>query len=249
MENNWKETTEWFEEWFDSPYYHILYKNRDDSEAEKFISNLINFLAPEKTSFFLDVACGKGRHSVYLSKLGFNVDGFDLSENSIKIANAFETSLLHFYTNDIRTPLKTNHYHLAFNLFTSFGYFSEEHDNQLAIDSITKSLKKDGILVLDFMNSNKVINNLGKGETKVVDDITFNTKKSYREGYIIKDIHFTTTKKEHFFQEKVKAIFLDDFKSYFEKANLKIETTFGDYELNPFDVNNSDRLILIARKQ
>ncbi|NQX98132.1 MAG: hypothetical protein HRT73_09675, partial [Flavobacteriales bacterium] len=40
------ENSEWFEDWFDSPYYHILYKNRDDKEAKDFISNLINYLKP-----------------------------------------------------------------------------------------------------------------------------------------------------------------------------------------------------------
>ena len=34
----------WFETWFDTPYYHILYKNRDFEEAEHFISLLVKDL-------------------------------------------------------------------------------------------------------------------------------------------------------------------------------------------------------------
>jgi 2-polyprenyl-3-methyl-5-hydroxy-6-metoxy-1,4-benzoquinol methylase len=37
---------------------------------------------PEKAKV-LDLACGKGRHSIYLNQLGFDVLGADLSENSI----------------------------------------------------------------------------------------------------------------------------------------------------------------------
>jgi SAM-dependent methyltransferase len=248
MTRNIKKKAEWFEEWFDSPYYHILYKNRDNKEAENFITNLINFLKPSEESFFLDVACGKGRHSVYINKLGYKVDGFDLSENSIQIAKELENDSLHFFTNDIRKPLKLKAYDYAFNLFTSFGYFDENEDNQLSINSIADSLKDNGMLVLDFMNSNKTINNLNSSETKIIENLSFNINKSVDNGYIIKNIQFDDNGNKYHFQEKVKAISLANFKTYFATANLKIEAIFGDYDLNPFDEDSSERLILIARK-
>ena len=248
MSRKLKSKYEWFEEWFDSPYYHILYKNRDDNEAKTFISNLIYFLKPSENSFFLDVACGKGRHSVFINKLGYKVDGFDLSKNSIEIAKKSENSSLHFFINDIRKPLQLEKYNYAFNLFTSFGYFDKNEDNQLAINSIAKSLKKNGVLILDFMNSSKTINNLNTSETKIIDELTFNINKSVDNGYIVKDILFNDNGIKHHFQERVKVISLEDFKTYFAIANLRIEATFGDYDLNPFDSNTSERLILVARK-
>ena len=74
---------EWFESWFDSKYYHTLYKSRDHSEAEEFIDNLLTFLSPTPNSQFIDIACGKGRHSQFINQKGFKVVGFDLSEQSI----------------------------------------------------------------------------------------------------------------------------------------------------------------------
>jgi len=248
MKSNKKEGAEWFEEWFDSPFYHVLYKNRDIKEAHTFISNLINFLKPNVNSLFLDVACGKGRHSMYLNKLGFQVDGFDLSLNSINDAKKNETDTLKFYTNDIREPLKVNKYDYAFNLFTSFGYFDSDNDNQIAINSIAQSIKNEGIVVLDFMNCNKVINNLTKVEGKLVDNVCFNITREFTGGYIIKNICFNQDGTDYSFQEKVKAISLKDFKTYFSKANLKIEAIFGDYNLTPFNEETSDRLIIIAKK-
>lgn len=240
---------EWFENWFDSPFYHILYKNRDENEAKKFISNLVDFLKPNDYDVFVDVACGKGRHAMYLNSLGYNVDGFDLSENSIIKAKLKETDTLHFYTNDIRLPLKSEHYNYAFNLFTSFGYFDDENDNQKSINAIAESLKNTGTLVLDFMNSHKVINSLVRTETKEIDGIKFNIKRNYINEHIIKDINFVADNKEYHFQEKVKAISLTDFEKYFDKANLSIDGVFGDYSLNEFNIENSDRLILIATKK
>ena len=73
----------WFVNWFDSPYYHLLYKNRDEKEAQVFIDNLIEKLQLKKGSKLIDIACGKGRHATYFNKKGMNVVGVDLSKNSI----------------------------------------------------------------------------------------------------------------------------------------------------------------------
>jgi SAM-dependent methyltransferase len=238
----------WFEDWFDSPYYHLLYKNRDIKEAKKFIIKLMQYLNPPSHSKILDAACGKGRHAIFIEELGFSIDGFDLAENSINIAKKFENRKLKFYVNDIRKPLNINHYNYALNLFTSFGYFDDENDNQLAIDSIAKSLKKNGLLVLDFMNANKIINNLITNETKTIEEITFNIIRKFSNNYITKDIKFVDKGVDYHFQEKVKALTLSNFKVYFKSAKLNIEAIFGDYELHTFNEETSNRLIILARK-
>jgi len=117
---------EWFESWFDTKYYHILYKNRDYTEAEKFISKLIDFLNPEPDSKFVDIACGRGRHSVYINRLGYSVVGYDLSEESILEAKKHSKKDLKFYTHDMRQIFRTNYFDFALNLFTSFGYFKSK---------------------------------------------------------------------------------------------------------------------------
>ena len=74
----------WFASWFDTEYYHILYKDRDYNEAQLFMDNLTQYLNLPEDAKILDLACGKGRHSVFLNELGYQVSGVDLSENSIK---------------------------------------------------------------------------------------------------------------------------------------------------------------------
>ena len=64
----------WFKNWFDSKYYHILYKNRNNAEAILLIDNLLKTIKPPKNSMFLDLACATGRHAIYLNKKGFNVE-------------------------------------------------------------------------------------------------------------------------------------------------------------------------------
>ena len=113
----------WYKEWFDSPYYHKLYFERDEKEAEAFIRKLVEHLKPAKGSRMLDIACGRGRHSRTLSSMGFDVTGIDLSPSSIEFAKKIETGKLEFFVHDMRLPFRANYYDYAFNFFTSFGYF------------------------------------------------------------------------------------------------------------------------------
>lgn len=241
--------TEWFECWFDSPYYHVLYKNRDFSEAELFIDNLIQLLNPEKTNRFLDVGCGKGRHAIYLNKKGFDVTGIDLSKKSIACAKLSENETLHFYTHDMRKLFRTNYFDVAVNLFTSFGYFENERDNYAVINSVSKALKPNGIFVLDFMNSKKLINQLNCKETKTIEGIEFNISKTFENNFIVKKIDFKDKGKDYHFEERVKALTLNDFEKYFEANKLKIVHLRGNYKLEEFGEERSERLIIVAKKE
>jgi len=239
---------EWFESWFDSPFYHQLYKDRDDTEAALFLDNIINFLAPSPNAHLLDLACGKGRHSIFLANKGYRVTGVDLSAQSIAYAQTFSHEKLHFHQHDMRAPLVDQNFDYIFNLFTSFGYFDNTDDNHKVLKSIHQALQPDGTLMIDFMNANKVIKNLVREETKVVDDITFDLQRSVQNQKIVKDIRFQHQGHNYHFQEKVQALQLKDFKELLQNNHFEIIHQFGDYQLNPYDVNDSDRLIILAKK-
>ena len=238
----------WFAHWFDSPYYHTLYKNRDEKEAQVFIDNLVQHLQIGKGSKLIDIACGKGRHATYFNSLGLDVVGVDLSPNSIASAKENENSTLQFSVHDMREVYQGNSFDVVTNLFTSFGYFEDNKDEQKAINAMASNLKSGGFLVIDFMNVKKVIANLVKKKKKMIDNITFDISRKVEDGYIIKDIAITNgTKKQHF-QEKVKAITLADYSEFITTAGLKIIDIFGNYKLEDFDIKTSDRLILICKK-
>ena len=112
--------TDWFSSWFNTPYYHILYKDRDDTDAKLFMQNITSFLKLSKSAHVLDLACGKGRHSVFLNALGYHVIGVDLSENNINAAQKFSNKSLQFRVHDMRDPLN-NKYDAIFNLFRNLS--------------------------------------------------------------------------------------------------------------------------------
>ena len=241
-----KDTQQWYASWFDSPFYHILYKDRDHQEAQIFMDNLTQYLNLPEDGTILDLACGKGRHSVYLNSLGYNVTGVDLSENSIAYAKKFENDTLNFEVHDMCKPYKKQ-FDAVFNLFTSFGYFENEEDNLRTIQAIQANLNEYGFGVIDFMNSNFVIDNLVAEDVKTVDGIEFHQKRSVKDGYIVKDISFTVANENFKFQERVKAFSLEDFKLLFEQAGVYLLDIFGDYKLKKFDVNTSERLVMIFK--
>ena len=234
----------WYANWFDTPYYHILYKNRDHDEAENFMNHLTSFLKLAKNAEILDLACGKGRHSIYLNKLGYDVVGADLSESSIAYAKQFENDTLHFRIHDMSQAFSRK-FDAIFNLFTSFGYFEKEADNLRTIEAIKGGLKENGRGVIDFLNVENAIKNLVPQETKVVDGIEFNITKYVKDDYLMKDIQFEHDGNQYNFTEKVKALTLDNFKKYFQQANATLHHCLGDYQMNEFDLENSERLILI----
>ena len=236
----------WFTSWFDTPYYHILYKNRDDNEAQFFMSHLTNYLNLPDHAKILDLACGKGRHAIYLNSLGYHVIGADLSENSIEFAKKFENDSLFFKVHDMSKPFQEE-FDAVFNLFTSFGYFEDEDDNLNTIKAIKENLNENGFAVIDFMNVQQVINNLVPEETKLIDDITFNIKRYVEDGYILKDISFSDKGAKHVYTEKVKALSLEDFQKYFKIANIDLLDIFGDYKLGKYNKENSERLIMIFK--
>lgn len=239
------EKSDWFTPWFNTSYYHILYKDRNDADAQLFMKNITEFLQLPKETHILDLPCGKGRHSVYLNSLGYQVTGGDLSENSIAYAKQFENDRLQFRVKDMRQSFR-GQYNAVFNLFTSFGYFKTDSEEVLVLKNMKESLLEDGVLVLDFLNVITAKNNLVKEEVKIVDGIDFHIQREIKDGFILKHISFTDKGAEHSYTEQLKYIDLDKFASYFYEAGLKIHHVFGDYTLSHYDHATSERLILIA---
>jgi len=241
MTNN---KSEWYLDWFNSPFYHQLYKERDYSEATYFMNNLISKLQIDKNSSILDLACGRGRYSLYLSKIGHKVTGIDISKENISEAKKNESDKLNYVHHDMRQPLNEK-FDLILNLFTSFGYYQNDKDNISVIKSIKYNLNSEGKAVIDFLNIDYVLNNLIKYEEKVFDKTRFVIKRYLENNLLVKDITIDSNNKAYKFQEKVKTYGLVDFLTMSKECGLELKEKFGDYNLNTFNKNSSPRLIMV----
>jgi len=241
----------WFQEWFNSPYYHKLYLDRDDKEAAEFIERLINYLQPPQNSLMIDIGCGRGRHAKILASKEFDVTGIDIAPDNIEYALASENDHLHFYQHDMRMPFWINYFDYAFNFFTSFGYFKTEREHNNAIRSISQSLKHNGIFVLDYLNVQFADNHLVNESIKQIEGTTFHLTKWFDENNFYKKIIIEDEGLPNNleFTEKVARFTLTDFEKMFADQGFKILEVFGDYQLNKYDEKKSPRLLMVAKKE
>lgn len=243
----------WYQVWFDSPYYGILYGNRNQAEAGRFIRRLAMTLHSQPPAAALDVACGTGRHAVVMAELGYEVLGIDLSEPSIAIARRLTRPSLRFQVLDMRAIKWQDHFDIVLNLFTSFGYFGTEADERQVLAGIHGALKPGGELVIDFLNAERIVAELVPSERTKRGGISFAITREVVDGTIVKTIEVDDPVRVDsaplpLFQERVRALSADTLRGYLHEAGFEMERCYGDYALTPYRPSSSDRLILVARK-
>lgn len=240
----------WFEDWFNSSYYHQLYFQRDDREAAAFIELLLAYLQPPTGARMLDVACGKGRHSRMLAAAGFDVTGIDLAAASIAEANTYAHEHLRFFEHDMRLPFHIRYFQYAFNFFTSFGYFKSDREHANALRSIAQSLVLGGTFVIDYLNVHYAEDHLIHKMEKEIGPVNYYITKWFDENHFYKKIvvEDDALNQPLTYTEKVAKFSLGDFNDMLSYHGMQIQTVFGDYQLGAYDVRKSPRMIIIAKK-
>ena len=238
----------WFESWFDSEFYHLLYNNRDEAEAARFIQNLCVFLKLPKGSAIADIACGKGRHSRVLASLGFRIIGLDISPASIEYACSMAGPNEQYIVHDMRKTFPVEGLDAAMNLFTSFGYFDDDEEDRICLSNVHRALKPTGMFVQDYLNPVYTLQNLKAEESVDRGQVSFSIQRYVEDGFIRKDIQVSHGQELQKFQESVKIYPLDKLKQLHEQAGFRVLHVLGDYSLNAFDEKTSPRIILVSQK-
>jgi SAM-dependent methyltransferase len=240
----------WYQEWFNSVFYHKLYFERDEDEARRFINSLVDTLKPAAGSRMLDVACGRGRHSRILAEKKFQVTGIDLSPNCIGFARQWENESLDFFVHDMRLPFRVNYFDYAFNLFSSFGYFNTLREHDDVIRTIASGLKKGGVFVIDYLNVHYAEEHLVPHEEKIIDDTTYEIHRWHDAAHFYKKITLRDAGLPYpvSYTEKLAKFSLGDFMEMLSYRQLQVQDVFGDYQLGHYHLHTKPRLILVARK-
>lgn len=241
----------WYRDWFNSPYYHLLYFDRNESEAKVFINRLLDYLHPAPGGSMLDIACGKGRHALAMAEKGFQVTGIDISPAMIEEARKLEDDNLHFFVHDMRLPFRINYFNCVFNFFTSFGYFNTLREHENALRTMASALKPGGCLVIDYLNVHYSEDRLVHKEKKEMNGVVFHITRWMDEHYFYKKIEIEdeTLEEPLEFMEKVSKFSLGDFNDMLAYQGIQLQEIFGDYQLGPYDLKKSPRMILLGRKK
>jgi SAM-dependent methyltransferase len=149
---------------------------------------------------------------------------------------------------DMRTFDLAQTFDAVFNLFTSFGYFSNEDDNVRVLSCVHRHLKTDGVFVLDYLNAYPLLDRPEELQSTVIDGVEFQTKK-HREGKcVVKDITINTGERVLHFNERVQLFTREDLTTMLEQSGFTVEHVFGSYTLDAFQPAISPRCLIIARK-
>lgn len=241
----------WYEQWFDRDEYELVYRERDDSEAERVVDLIVDHIPLPAGARVLDVGCGRGRHAVEFAARGFDVTGLDLSERSLEIAakRADDQGVdVRFIRGDMREPVDTEAFDLVINLFTAFGYFEKASEHQRAVDAMATALTTGGVLVQDFLNADYVRETLVDRDARTVDGAEIIQERWISDGRINKEITLKKNGDTHAFIESVELLEPDDFRRMYDRAGLALESTLGDYDGGTY-TSSSPRLILFSRRE
>jgi SAM-dependent methyltransferase len=143
---------DWTIGFFDDPYTQ-LFPFPNAAQTEKEIDALLELLASPPARI-LDVACGQGRHAIRLARRGFQVVGIDTSTSFLAEAHAAAAEAevdVEFVQLDMRDLDFDHEFDAALSLFTAWGYFDDEA-NQEVLDRIARSLRPDGRVIVDLIH-------------------------------------------------------------------------------------------------
>ena len=146
---------QWYETLFED--YGRKYDNESFTHGTTgecdFIEKEIEY---DKTIRILDVGCGTGRHSVELTKRGYNVTGIDLSESQLKRARekASENNLkINFLLHDARDLPFKDEFDVAIMLCEGgFPLMETDEMNFEILKNVTKSLKRKSKFIFTTLN-------------------------------------------------------------------------------------------------
>ncbi len=241
----------WFERSFREDYV-LIYRHRDEESADKEVANLLARLPIKQAGRVLDLCCGSGRHARAFARRGYEVVGVDLSHVLLQLAkeqNTYENLTLYQY--DMREIPFADEFDLVVNLFTSFGYFSTDEENQRVVANMAKALKQGGQVVIDYLNPSYVKANLIPASSKVIEGLYIDETRWIENGYVKKRIVVKDAESDEprEYVEQVRLYEAHAMKEMMERAGFEEIELYGDYSYTTYDLEASPRMIFFAKKK
>lgn len=204
----------------------------------------------------LDLCCGFGRHTHLLAQSNdYKITGFDLSEDFLAIARTrFSAPNIKYVQGDMRQLPFKNKFDAVLNLFTSFGYFETDKENEQCLAQINKALKKGGLFFLDYENKfNFVMNEVMKKKRSwfntrnnqlylIENDYDFLKEREivrfrkYQDGFITKEYGYN-----------IRLFSFPELQTMLQKNGFEILSIWGDFNGEPLSME-SKRVITLSRK-
>jgi SAM-dependent methyltransferase len=115
--------------------------------ARREVDQVVALTGVEPRAHILDLCCGPRRDRLELARRGYSVTGVDRTIAYLDQAShqaASEGLSVDFVRGDMLTFRRPGAFDVAISLFTSFGYFESDADEQTVMQNLFQSLKPGG---------------------------------------------------------------------------------------------------------
>jgi SAM-dependent methyltransferase len=252
-----------------SSYWAEIAQANDTEKQLAFVKN--NF---GNEGFILDLNCGSGRHTIPLSKAGYDMVGLDISPRLLKIAKlkaAEGDASLALVRADMRfLPFRDDVFSGVVSLDSSFGYLPSEDEDLKSFREVRRTLTEPGVFLVDVFNGDHLLHrrrnfgfrDLFFGLAQFPQFSSLFQWHEYRSFYLLqkrnviekgekmRDVWVFREKKSGkiaIVQHVVRLYQFSLLQTLLTKSSLRVVKTFGGYEGQVFR-GDSKRLIIIAAK-
>jgi SAM-dependent methyltransferase len=245
----------WYAGFFDDQWLEMRDEVTPPERTQREVDFALEALAPAPGARLLDVACGHGRHSLELARRGFRVTGVDLSEPSLALAREaaaaeeLDVELVHA---DMREIPFREEFDAAIDLFTSFGYFETEHEDERALAAIARSLKPGAALLLETVNGAALLR-VFRAETW--NELEDGTLMLEHRGYDLltgrNDVVWTFVRPDGSRSElrhSLRLYTVAEIASMLRRVGLEIERSWGGWDGSELTLDSGMRFLVLARK-
>jgi len=243
----------WYRTFFGEDYLRI-YQFLTPERTEREVEGIVKLLGLPKGRAILDLCCGHGRHTVSLAKQGYRMTGQDLSMVFLKHAReAAEAQgvAVQWVESDMRQIPFEEEFDAVINIFTAFGYFESEEEDQRVLHQVSKALKPGGLFLLEMMQREFLMRNFAPSLIDrhadgliVLEEREFDLLTS-RSNVLVTMIFPDGERREY--RHAARVYTLTELVRMLALAGLHVQACYGGLDGSELSLN-SRRLVVVARK-
>lgn len=204
----------------DSPQNH--------REAKRQAEFLIQSLEIKNGSSLLDIPCGTGRHTLAFAKKGVFVTGVDINAICLKSAqgNCRERKNIQIKKGDMgKLAWARGKFDIVLNMYTSFGYFRTDRENEKILMGFIQALKPGGKIIIQTINRNWILQKYSPFHWEETSKFQIITKRKYDPKTKYMEAHQVFLCKKSKKWEKsfhrIRLYSIPEMKALMKKAGLK----------------------------
>ncbi len=238
--------------WYETAFgelYPLLYAHRSDDAAQREVAGLLRLLdLPRAGIRALDLCCGAGRHGSALRTAGLDLVGIDLSADLLARASRRSVLAGRLVRGDMRRLPFGCVFDLVVNLFTSFGYFAADEENERVAREMARVLRPGGGLVIDHIHRARLERELVPEDERRIGDHHVRQHRQILGNRIRKRIEIRgADEKARTFVEDVRLYRPEEMTGMLTAAGMAPPRLYGSLSGRPFD-RDAERMVLVAHK-